>query len=29
MVVVDGMGGYFDNATKNSELEDARTPYLD
>ena len=29
MVVVDGLGGYFDNATKNSELEDARTPNLD
>ena len=29
MVVVDGLGGYFDNATKKSELEEAFTPNLD
>jgi len=29
LVVIDGLGGYFDNATNNSELEDARTPNLD
>ena len=29
MVVIDGLGGYFDNTTNKSELEDAVTPNLD
>tara|TARA_Y100000590_G_scaffold470605_1_gene666830 strand:+ start:4616 stop:5839 length:1224 start_codon:yes stop_codon:yes gene_type:complete len=28
-VVVDGLGGYFDDSTNKSELEEARTPNLD